>query len=82
MRVKRAAALGELLRELARLPPGRIDNDEDAPPPATKAHAHRGDLQHLFGDGERMHRLAQAAGLSESAIAEVLEHTHGAVSRA
>jgi DNA helicase IV len=76
MRVKRAAALGELLRELARLPPGRIDNDEDAPPPATKAHAHRGDLQHLFGDGERMRRLAQAAGLSESAIAEVLEHTH------
>jgi DNA helicase II / ATP-dependent DNA helicase PcrA len=76
MRVKRAAALSELLRELARLPPGRIDDDEDAPPPATKAHAHRGDLQHLFGDAVRMRRLVHAAGISESAIAEVLEHTH------
>jgi DNA helicase II / ATP-dependent DNA helicase PcrA len=76
LRIKRDAALPVLLRELALLPPGRIDNDEDAPPPQTKAHAQRGDLQHLFGDGERMRRLAQLSGIPASAVAAVLEHTH------
>jgi DNA helicase II / ATP-dependent DNA helicase PcrA len=76
MRIKRDAGLSTLLRELALLPPGRIDNDEDAPPPSTQAHAHRGDLQHLFGDGERMRRLAELSSIPASAVEAVLEHTH------
>ena len=76
LRLKRHAALAPLLRELAELPPGRIDDDEDAPPAPTQAHAHRGDLQHLFGDGVRMQTLAREAGESESGVAAILEHTH------
>ncbi|MET0389730.1 MAG: ATP-binding domain-containing protein [Polyangiales bacterium] len=76
MRLKRSSALQPLLRDLASRPPGRIDDDEDAPPPDTRAHAHRGDLQHLFGDGERMHTLAAHSGESERSVAAILEHTH------
>lgn len=76
LRLKRHAALIPLLRELAEQPPGRIDDDEDAPPPPTTAHAQRGDLQHLFGDGERMRRLANQTGESELGLAAILEHTH------
>ncbi len=75
LRVKRDPWLRELLRELAALPPGIIDDDADAPPPETSAHAQRGDLQHLFGDGERMRRLARHADLPARAVAAVLEHT-------
>lgn len=75
LRLKRAPQLRELLQELAQAPPGLIDEDEDAPEVVTRAHAQRGDLQHLFGDRERMRRLAQAAGLPERSVAAVLEHT-------
>lgn len=76
MRLKRHPALLALLRELATMPPGRIDDDEDAPPPDTRAYAHRGDLQHLFGDAVRMRRLAAAADESATAVSAILEHTH------
>ena len=76
LRIKRDPWLRELLRELAQLPPGVIDDDADAPPPETEAHAQRGDLQHLFGDGDRMQRLADRSGLPARAVAAVLEHTH------
>jgi len=75
-RMKRHAALQALLREVAAEPPGVIDEDLDAPPPETRAHAQRGDLQHLFGDGLRMRRLAQDMGESERAVQAILEHTH------
>ena len=75
-RIKRARDLQAQLNELAKLPPGLIDDDADAPPVRTRAHAQRGDLQHLFGDSERMRRLASSSGLSASAVAAVLEHTH------
>jgi DNA helicase IV len=71
-RVKRDPDVRALLDELAARPPGVVDDDLDAPPPATKAHAHRGDLQHLFGDRRLMGRLARAG---DHAIEEVLEHT-------
>ncbi|HEU4412161.1 MAG TPA: ATP-binding domain-containing protein [Polyangiaceae bacterium] len=76
-RVKRDPALRALLAELARRPPGRIDDDEDAPPPKTKAHAHRGDLQHLFGDRALVERLARASrqGIGAYAVEQTLEHT-------
>jgi len=75
-RMKRHAALLALLREVAAEPPGIIDDDLDAPPPNTRAHAQRGDLQHVFGDGQRMHRLAQQMGESERSVLAILEHTH------
>jgi DNA helicase-2/ATP-dependent DNA helicase PcrA len=75
-RIKRARGLQHLLNELAAQPPGLIDDDADAPPVRTTAHAQRGDLQHLFGDGERMHRLAQASGFASRVVDAVLEHTH------
>jgi len=76
LRLKRHAGLVPLLRELSERPPGLIDDDADAPPVVTQAHAQRGDLQHLFGDGDRMRRLAAQAGESERAVAAILEHTH------
>ena len=75
-RMKRKAQLATWLHELASKPPGRIDDDEDAPPPRTRAHAHRADLQHLFGDGEHMRALAQQSGESEASVLAILEHTH------
>ena len=76
-KIKRDPALFSLLDERARLPPGVIDDDLDAPPPTTKAHAHRGDLQHLFGDRVLMERLVAASsqGIGAHAVAEILEHT-------
>jgi DNA helicase-2/ATP-dependent DNA helicase PcrA len=76
VRLKRHAALQPLLRELSQHPPGLIDDDADAPPVQTNAHAQRGDLQHLFGDGTRMRELAAGAGESERALSSILEHTH------
>jgi DNA helicase II / ATP-dependent DNA helicase PcrA len=76
LRLKRARELRTLLRQLAVLPPMRIDDDEDAPPPPTRALAQRGDLQHLFGDGTRMRWLAKACGAPASHVAAILEHTH------
>jgi DNA helicase IV len=76
VRMKRKAQLVACLSELAGKPPGRIDDDEDAPPPRTRAHAHRADLQHLFGDGTRMRALAEQSGESEASVLAILEHTH------
>ncbi len=76
LRMKRSAALMPLLREVAAHPPRPIDDDFDAPPPPTRAYAHRADLQHLFGDGERMRRLARELGLGACAVEAMLEHTH------
>lgn len=76
-RVKRDPALRTLLAEMARRPPGRIDDDEDAPPPRTRAHAHRGDLQHLFGDRRLVERVARASkqGIGAHAVEQTLEHS-------
>jgi DNA helicase-2/ATP-dependent DNA helicase PcrA len=76
-RVKRDPALRAILAELAGRPPGRIDDDHDAPPPRTRAHAHRGDLQHLFGDRALVERLARASrqGIGAHAVGQTLEHT-------
>jgi DNA helicase IV len=76
LRIKRHPLVRTLLQELAAGPPGRIDDDHDAPPADTRAHAHRADLQQLFGDGDRMRWLAERAGFSERMLAEILEHTH------
>jgi hypothetical protein len=83
LRVKRDPALRPLLAELASEPPGRIDDDRDAPRVRTRAFAQRADLQHLFGDALRMRRLRalSAHALSERAIEEVLEHTRVQFSR-
>ncbi|MEO6419840.1 MAG: ATP-binding domain-containing protein [Polyangiaceae bacterium] len=77
-RIKRDPALRPLLAEMAARAPGVIDDDEDAPPPDTHALAHRGDLQHLFGDSTNMDRVAResAQGITAHAVAEILEHTH------
>ena len=76
-RMKRDPALRALLQELSLRPPGVIDDDDDAPPPTTSAQAHRGDLQHLFGDWLWMERLIRASkqGISANAIEQMLEHT-------
>ncbi len=76
--IKRDPAIRPILHELALAPPGRIDDDADAPPPKTKATAHRGDLQHLFGDSALMNRVVRssAQGLPAHAVTEVIEHTH------
>ncbi len=77
VRMKRDPALRPLLEVMATRPPGVIDDDFDAPPPKTKAFAHRGDLQHLFGDRTLMERLARSAAepIGAHAVLEVLEHT-------
>ena len=77
MRLKRDPALWPILDELSRRPPGLIDDDEDAPPAATRAFAHRGDLQHLFGDRRLLERVVASSrqGLSQRAIEATLEHT-------
>ncbi len=82
-RIKRDPALRPLLEEMATRPPGLIDDDEDAPPPDTVALAHRGDLQHLFGDRIHMDRLARESeqGITAHAVSEILEHTHVQFSR-
>jgi DNA helicase II / ATP-dependent DNA helicase PcrA len=77
-RIKRDPALRAVLAEMARRPPGRIDDDEDAPPPPTRAYAHRGDLQHLFGDRCAIERVVGASRqrLGAHAIGQILEHTY------
>jgi superfamily I DNA/RNA helicase len=76
-RLKRDPAVRPILEELSHRPPGRIDDDEDAPLPNTKAHAHRGDLQHLFGDRLLVEAISRASvqGLARHAPSDVLEHT-------
>lgn len=76
-RMKRDPALLPLVAARASAPPGVVDDDFDAPPPKTNAHAHRGDLQHLFGDRIAMETLARAMTPPASArgVDAILEHT-------
>lgn len=78
VKLKRDPALVEELARRAHEPPGRIDDDEDAPEPATNAHATRSDLQHLFGDSAVLERVVarSARRHAKHAIGEALEHTH------
>jgi DNA helicase-2/ATP-dependent DNA helicase PcrA len=75
-RVKRDPAVRTGLAELARHPPGRIDDDVDAPRVRSRALARRADLQHLFGDRLLLEVIARASGaIPPRAIDAVLEHT-------
>src|SRR5262245_34803139 len=78
IRIKRDPALRPILERLARRRPGRVNDDRDAGWVRSKAHARRGDLQHLFGDRALMRELAQASRqrIGAAAVDEVLEHTH------
>jgi superfamily I DNA/RNA helicase len=86
--LKRDPALRVALTELARRPPGRVDDereDEDDAFEATRrkkregtsTHAYYGDLQHLFGDRELIDAVAGASSRPYSSVAraEVIEHT-------
>src|SRR5262249_19193335 len=75
--LKRDPALREVIATIAARAPGVIDEDREAPPPNTKALAHRGDLQHLFGDSALLERVARGSkrGVPAHAIAAVLDHT-------
>ncbi len=77
MRLKRDPSIGEAIEAIASAPPHAIDDDPDAPEVVTRAHAVRGDLQHLFGDREVLARVVQASGgrLPRHAISETLDHT-------
>jgi DNA helicase-2/ATP-dependent DNA helicase PcrA len=75
MRLKRAEAVRLALHELAKRPPGRVDDDYDAPLPLTARRVSRGDLQHLFGDRALMEDVARAAGLPRTCVEDVLERT-------
>lgn len=75
MRLKRAEAVRLALHELAKRPPGRVDDDYDAPLPPTARRVSRGDLQHLFGDRALMENVARAAGLPRTCVEDVLERT-------
>jgi hypothetical protein len=76
-RLKRDPALAAAIARIAAAPPRPIDDDEDAPPVRTKAHAQRSDLQHLFGDRVLLELVVSAARgrLPDHAIAETLDHT-------
>ncbi len=77
-RLKRDPALAAAIERIASAPPRPIDDDEDAPPVVTSAHAQRSDLQHLFGDRTLVERIVAdaAARLPRHAVDETLEHTH------
>jgi hypothetical protein len=75
-RVKRDPALRIALVELARRPPGRIDDDFDARPTRSRALARRADLQHLFGDRALLEAVARASGsITPRMIDDTLDHT-------
>jgi len=78
IRIKRDPALRPILERLAKRRPGRVNDDRDASGVRSKAHARRGDLQHLFGDRALMRELALASRqrIGAAAVDEVLEHTH------
>ncbi len=77
MRLKRDPAIRLALEEIARHPPGRIDDDRDVRQSRSRAFARRADLQHLYGDSVLMHRVAKASRdpVSERIVRELLEHT-------
>jgi DNA helicase IV len=74
--LKRDPALRVALRALAKEAPGLVDDDREKRLVRTRAHARRGDLQHLFGDRLLLQAVQRAsAGLSDYALEETLEHT-------
>ncbi|HEY8041254.1 MAG TPA: ATP-binding domain-containing protein [Polyangiaceae bacterium] len=75
MALKRHPALRPVLEELAARPPGRIDDDVDAPARPSRARVTRGDLQHLFGDRVLLERVARAGGLSSRSVIDTLDRT-------
>ncbi len=75
-RLKRDPAVRVALEELGRRRPGRIDDDADEAPGASRSLVRRGDLQHLFGDRLLLESIARASGsITSRMIDEVLEHT-------
>ncbi len=74
MRLKRHPALRLALEELATREAGRIDDERDAPARA-RARVTRGDLQHLFGDGALLERVARAGTLPQLCVSDTLERT-------
>jgi DNA helicase IV len=74
MRLKRHPAVRAELEILAAQPPA-VPEEEDGPTLPTSAHARRHDLQRLFGDTAVLERVARAAELPVSAVAETFEHT-------
>jgi hypothetical protein len=76
-RLKRDPSLDEAIQWIAGRPPGRIDEDIDAPAAMTTSSAVRGDLQHLFGDRVLLEGVVRRAGgrVPLHAIEETLEHT-------
>lgn len=88
VRLKRDPALRVAIAELAKRPPGTVDDereDEEGAFEATRrakregstAHAHYGDLQHLFGDRALIDAVGRASvqPYSDAAKADVIEHT-------
>lgn len=77
-RLKRDEALLPWLEARAKLPPGYVDDDEDARAPRTRAHAQRSDLQHLFGDRLLLDRVIAASRGSypASTARALMAHTH------
>ena len=75
-RLKRDRALRVALAELAKGPPGTVDDDPDAPQRRSRALARRADLQHLFGDRLLLEMAARASGTITPAMVDAaLDHT-------
>ncbi len=88
VRLKRDPALRVAIAELAKRPPGAVDDEREDEEGAfeagrrkkregSNAHAHYGDLQHLFGDRALIDAVARASTnpYSAAAKADVIEHT-------
>lgn len=86
--LKRDPALRIAIAELAKRPPGTVDDEREDEEGAFEAgrrkkrvgslaHAHYGDLQHLFGDRALVDAVALAStrAYSAAAKADVIEHT-------
>jgi hypothetical protein len=86
--LKRDPALRVAIAELAKRPPGTVDDEREDEEGAfeagrkkkragSNAHAHYGDLQHLFGDRALIDAVVSASGrvYSDAAKADVIEHT-------
>jgi superfamily I DNA/RNA helicase len=75
MRLKRHPALRGALAELAPRQPGRIDDDRDAPAARRARSVSRGDLQHLFGDGPLLEKVARDGSIGPRSVVDTLDRT-------
>jgi hypothetical protein len=75
MNLKRHPALRIALREIAAREPGRVDDDADAPARPAARGVTRGDLQHLFGDGPLLERVALEGRIGMRSVADTLDRT-------